>query len=127
MSYEGYRLRINNITVPENHIGRGTYSLRAEDRIIDEWTDGDMIDHVSTIGSKRHTISFALRQHASDEHAAFLAYTTLTKNVPVRYYDDNTDTYQTGNFHIEGVDFVHQTVRSGMIWYDDTNIILEEY
>ena len=127
MSYQGYRLKINNITVPENHIGRGSYNLHVEDRIIDEWTDGDRINHVSSIGSKRHTITFSLRQHASDEHATFLSYVAQTKNIPVQYYDDMTDTYKTGSFHIEGIDFAHQTVRSGMIWYDDTPVILEEY
>lgn len=127
MSYNGYRLKINNIMVPENHIGRGSYSMTVSDRVIDQWTDGDLTEHVSSIGSKRHTIRFTLRQHASDEHATFLAYIAVNKNVSVQYYDDNTDTYQTGQFHFEEVQFAHQTVRSRMIWYDDTEIVLEEY
>lgn len=127
MSYTGYRLKINNVTLPENFIGKGTYSMTSEDRIIDRWTDANLTDHVATIGTKRHTINFALRQHNSDEHSTFLQYVSSTKNVTVQYYDDETNAYVTGSFHIEGITFPHKTVRSGKIWYDEVNVTLEEY
>lgn len=127
MSYQGYRLKINNVIVPENHISRGSYSISADDRIIDDWQDADLIDHVATINTKKHTINFSFREHDSSEHSIFSGYLASTQNIPVQYYDDLTDTYITGSFHTDGVSFSHETIRSGRIWYDDTPVKLEEY
>lgn len=127
MGYNGYRLKINNLTLPENFIGLGSYSMTTEDRVIDQWTDANLTDHVATIGTKKHVIKFALRQHNSDEHATFLQYVSSTKGVTVQYFDDETNDYVTGSFHIEGITFPHKTVRSGMIWYDEVDVTLEEY
>lgn len=127
MSYLGYRLKINGVTVPENHIARGSYSISANDRVIDEWQDADLVDHVSTINTRQHLINFSFREHDSPEHSVFIGYLSSTQDITVQYYDDLTDSYLTGSFHTDGVNFSHQTIRSGRIWYNETPVELKEY
>lgn len=127
MAYAGYRVIIDGNTLPEGYVWKGTYKLSKEDRIFDEFEDGYGIKQIKTIGTKRTVINLSLRRHTSDEHSYFIPFTTKTQNIPVTYYDDHTDSYKSGTFHMNKVQFQHENSQNSKLMYGPTPIVLEEY
>ena len=112
--YQGYRIKINGIKVNNTMIARGSYNISTEGRVIDSWEDADKI-------------SFELREHKSSEHASFISLVEKTENIPVEFYDDKTDSYKTGTFKMEKVEFSHKNATAKEIIYNNTKVTIEEY
>lgn len=125
--YNGYRVKINGHIVSNNMIAKGSYSQKKADRVIDEWNDADDVQHTVAMKNKRVTITLQLREHDLTEHAAFAALTENTLNVPVEYYDDQTQVYLTGTFRMKEVTFEHGEATDKTIRYSETEIELTEY
>lgn len=124
--YEGYRIKINGITVSNLMIAKGSYLLKKADRIIDSWNDADDVEHVVAMQNKRVTITFRLRKHKLSEHAAFASLTAKTLKVPVEYYDDQAQSYISGTFRMKEVTFSHDNAAGNSINYSETEIQLTE-
>lgn len=125
--YQGYRIKINGIEVNNTMIASGTYNISTEGRVIDSWEDADKIKHEVLAKKKKTTISFELREHKSSEHATFIGLVELTENVPVEYYDDKTDSYKSGTFKMDKIEFSHKNATKTEITYNTTKVALEEY
>lgn len=46
--------------------------------------------------------------------------------VEIEYYDDKTDTYETGEFYMNDIDYVDRNTAGGKIQYDKIQIQFEE-
>ena len=125
--YQGYRIKINGIKVNNTMIARGTYSISTTGRVIDSWEDADKIKHEVLAKKRKTTISFELREHKSSEHAEFIRMVEKTENVPVEFYDDKTDSYTSGTFKMDTVEFSHKNATKTEITYNTTKVALEEY
>lgn len=124
--YNGYRVKINGHIVSNNMIAKGSYSQKKADRVIDEWNDADDVQHTVAMKNKRVTITLQLREHDLTEHAVFAALTEKSLNVPVEYFDDQTQAYLTGTFRMKEVTFEHGEATDKTIRYSETEIELTE-
>lgn len=127
MAISDYRVKINNIKVPNTYISRGTYSLERPLRIAETYEDASGIKHEITFASKKTKIKFTLREHSSDEHNSFAALLATVQNVSVSYWDDQTNSYLSGTFRIKDFTWSHMNIIGSSIEYGPTSIELEEY
>lgn len=126
MSYSGYRIIINGITIWNSLISKGTYQTIPQKRIAASWEDANIISHEEVLSNRKMDISFALRERSLEEQEAIMGIFALEENVPVTYWDDKTCTYKTGTFKMEASKFQHRNTIGG-INYNPTTIHLIEY
>lgn len=126
MTYNGYRLIINGITIYNSLISKGTYQSTPQKRIAAKWEDANLIEHEEVLSNRKMDISFALRERSLDEQDSIKGIFALEENVPVTYWDDKTCTYKTGSFKMEASKFSHRNTIGG-INYNPTTIHLVEY
>ena len=126
MSYSGYRIIINGITIWNSLISKGTYQAVPQKRIAASWEDANLISHEEVLSNRKMDISFALRERSLEEQESIMGIFALEENVPVTYWDDKTCTYKTGTFKMEAPKFQHRNTIGG-INYNPTTIHLIEY
>lgn len=124
--YQGYRIKINGTVFPNGFIAKGTYQCVEKNRVIETWTDADYVEHKICTGNKKAVISFNIREHNSSEHSQVISFLRDDDNITVEYYSDRTDSYKTGVFRLEDVNFAHITLNGSSIEYGATTIILTE-
>lgn len=121
------RLKINGMLLPDTYVERGSYHFDKQDRVIDQYTDADGIDHVIVSQKKRVVITFNFREHDIAEHAEFAKYLLARENATVDYYDDYLMENHSGNFRILSVDFNHYRKVGNEIKYAPASVTLTEY
>lgn len=126
MTYNGYRLIINGITIYNSLISKGTYQATPQKRIAAKWEDANLIEHEEVLSNRKMDISFALRERSLDEQDSIKGIFATEENVPVTYWDDKTCAYKTGTFKMEASKFSHRNTIGG-INYNPTTIHLVEY
>lgn len=126
MTYNGYRLIINGITIYNSLISKGTYQATPQKRIVAKWEDANLIEHEEVLSNRKMDISFALRERSLDEQDSIKGIFATEENVPVTYWDDRTCAYKTGTFKMEASKFSHRNTIGG-INYNPTTIHLVEY
>ena len=126
MSYNGYRLIINGITITNDAIQKGTYKAIPTKRVVASWLDANFIEHQDVLPTRKMDISFSIRQRNLTEQENLIGLFSLQENVPVTYWDDATCTYKSGTFRMEAPDFSHISTVGG-INYEATPFHLIEY
>lgn len=126
MTYNGYRLIINGITIWNSLVSKGTYQAVPQKRIAASWEDANLIEHEEVLTNRKMDISFALRERSLEEQDSIKGITGLQENIPVTYWDDNSCSYKTGTFKMEAPKFQHKDTIGG-IFYKPTAIHLTEY
>lgn len=125
MAYSGYRLKINNNEFPNTYISKGSYTSQRGKRVCKEWTDLTGITHKTYYPTTKTTITFSIREHLPEEHAAIILFLSISP-VTIQYWDDDTETYLEGTFDIEPIAWKHLTTRASGGFYDTTQITLTE-
>lgn len=125
MTYNGYRLIINGITIYNSLISKGTYQAVPQKRIAASWEDANLISHEEVLSNHKMDISFALRERTLDEQDSIKGIFATRENVPVTYWDDETCAYKTGTFKMDASKFSHRNTIGG-INYNPTTIHLVE-
>ena len=126
MSYNGYRLIINGITITNDTIQKGTYKAIPQKRVVATWLDANFIEHQDILPTRKMEISFSLRQRNLTEQQNLIGLFSTQENIPVTYWDDKSCTYKSGTFRMEAPEFsVLNTI--GGINYAETPIHLIEY
>ena len=126
MSYNGYRLIINGITITNDTIQKGTYKAIPQKRVVATWLDANFVEHQDVLSTRKMEISFSLRQRNLTEQQHLIGLFATQENIPVTYWDDKTCTYKSGTFRMEAPEFsVLNTI--GGINYAETPIRLIEY
>lgn len=126
MAYEGYRVKVNNIIIPDSMIAKGSYSFQSTSRVIDSYYDATGALHEEKSPHTRAVIKFSIREHSSDEHSNIMAAFLLRENVPVVYWDDATSTYTNAVCKIGDLNIAHLNTIGG-INYANMPVIIEEY
>lgn len=129
MSYQGYRLSINEQNIPNSLIAMGSYSCTRERRLKSSWIDANGIEHLNFYPTDKTTIQFNLRERNGNEQESLAWLFANRNNIMVNYWDDMTSTYKSGLFYMENPKFAHRTLNAalGGIMYDITTIRLVEY
>ena len=127
MAYEGYRVKVNNIIIPDNMIAKGTYSFQSTSRVVDSYYDAMGVLHEERSPHTRAVIKFSIREHASDEHDNMMAAFMVKENVTVEFWDDETSTYKSATCKINDLSMAHLNTNGGRINYAQTAITIEEY
>ena len=126
MSYNGYRLVINGITITNDAIQKGTYRATPQKRVVATWLDADFIEHQDVLPTRKMEISFSIRQRNLTEQENLIGLFATQENIPVTYWDDATCDYKSGTFRMEAPEFsILNTI--GGINYAETPIHLIEY
>lgn len=126
MSYNGYRIIINGVTIWNSLISKGTWQAVPQKRIAGKWTDANMIEHEEVLSNRKMDISFALRERSLEEQDSIKGIFATEENVPVTYWSDKECVYKTGTFKMEASKFTHRNTIGG-INYNPTTIHLIEY
>ena len=126
MTYLGYRLIVNNITISNDLIQKGTYQFTKKKRDAGDWKDANLTEHQDIYSSRKADISFSLRERNLTEQDSVKDIFTLQENISVTYWDDFTCEYRTGTFYMDAPKITHRNTVGG-INYAATPIHLVEY
>lgn len=125
--YNGYRIKVNGIIFPNRFISKGTFSFVPSERIVNEWEDADLIKTKYVTENKRAIISFSVIEHESgDDHTEIMDILNVDGVVELEYYNDRSDSYETGEFYMSDITFSHLDTPAGKILYGATPILFEE-
>lgn len=124
--YANYRLKINGVIYNDSYIAKGSYKCEEARRVVRSWTDANGITHEEYAPTPKATISFAIREHDTNEHPALVTALSDYNDVTVEFYNDRTDSYRSGTFRIETIPFSHRNLEAGGILYNTTQIKLTE-
>lgn len=125
--YQGYRLKINGVVFPNSYIQKGTYSCLRKKRVIDNWTDGNLIEYELTAPTRKAVISFQLREHNSSEHSLMMPFFQEDDYISIEYYSDREDAYFTGTFRMSDMVFSDRTANDSSIEYNRTLVTFTEH
>jgi len=126
MSYAGYRIIINNITVPNSMIQKGTWVFNPKDRIVATWKDGNQTEHRRILPNAKTEISFSIKVRTEEEQATINSIFAQKENIPVTFYNDFTGDYDTGLFFMDTPQISHKDTIDG-IRYNATPVHLTQY
>lgn len=126
--YNGYLLKIGTTQVPNSYIDRTSWKCTPlARRVIDSFFDLSGEYHEYLADHQRTTIQFSFREHKESEHSIITAFLSKRDNVEVEYYNDLTQTYESGIFRISDFDFQQKKTFDNTVWYDRTTIKMTEY
>lgn len=126
MSYLGYRLIINNVTITKDLIQKGTYQFSKEKRMAASWNDANITEHHQVSSNRKVKISFNIRERDLSEQEAIKDIFSLSENIPVTYWDDYACEYKSSTFYMDAPKITHRNTIGG-INYNATAINLTEY
>lgn len=127
MSYNGYRVIIEGTTVPDNLIGRGSWSFSKPKRITGSYVDGNQIEHEDVLDNRKVDIRFNIKPRTLAEQDSIKGIFAKQEHVAVTYWDDFLCDYATGDFKMEAPTCQHRDTLYGDIFYVATPIHLVEY
>ena len=127
MAYEGYRIKINNISISDGMIAKESYLFRRNTRVVDSYYDSTGVLVEEKSAHKTVVIQFTVRERSISEHASIMSALAIRDKVPVEYWDDETATYQTAVCKIHDIDIAHANTHGKTIRYADMPITIEEY
>lgn len=126
MSYNGYRLVINGITITNDLVQKGSYKATPQKRIVATWEDANLVEHQDVLPTRKMDIQFSLRERSLEEQDSLKGIFATQENISVTYWNDRTCTYELGTFKMEAPEFSHISTVGG-INYAETPIHLIEY
>ncbi len=126
MSYGGYRVIINGITIPDRMMIRESYGTTANERQIYSWTDANQIAHYDVAEKPKMSVEFSLRRRTLAEQEELTGAFESFQNITVTYWDDKTCSYKEGLFKMDPPQFINY-VDHDELWYTATAIHLTEY
>ena len=126
MTYLGYRLIINGITISNDLIQKGTYQFTKAKREAGNWLDANLTEHQDIYSNRKTEISFSLRERNLNEQDSLKDIFEVQENVPVTYWDDYSCEYITSTFYMDAPKITHRNSIGG-INYAATPIHLVEY
>jgi hypothetical protein len=128
VAFEGYLLSINNVVIPNKYIDVKAYNITPNKRrIIRDYYDGLGKHHIVYSSHTSTEIDFSTNGLMKAGMRQFLGYFPASENLTVKYYNDKTDTYQTGIFRLDDdIKFSKYKIRGADIIYKAVNIVLKE-
>lgn len=125
--YEGYRIKIGDVVIPDTLISQGTYEFVNERRQIRSWQDANGIFHNDYFQRLQASITFSIRERSLEDHESIKGIFSKMENVAVTYWDDYDCEYKTGTFEMKKPKIKHRFAPNGTLFYEATQIALGEY
>lgn len=129
MSYNGYSVKIGDVTIPSSAILPGSYSMTSELRVKKKTTTGTGLTKIKYYNNTNplHTIKFTIKPGTASEQATIRSALADKTSKTVTYYNDETGSYSTGTFWIKDVTWTHSYENSSSVYYDKVTVTLNEY
>ena len=127
MSYQGYRVKIDGIEIPNMLIAAGSYSFSKASRVANKWNDGFGVNHKDFHKTKKATIVFSIRERNLQEQESIKAIFQKQEKVKVEYWDDYECEYKEGYFEMPSLSVGHKKALNNDILYKATLVRMEEY
>jgi hypothetical protein len=126
--FTGDLIRINGVSIPNRYIDVKTYTITpSRRRVIDSYFDGNGKRHIVYSPHTTTKIEFNTNGLMMAAMRSFLTYFPTTEGLSIVFYNDKTDTYESGIFRLENeIVFGKYRLRGNNIIYKSINISLEE-
>jgi hypothetical protein len=124
----GYLLKINGTIIPSKYVDVKTYEITPNKRrVLKDGYSSAGIRHVVYSPHTSTEIGFSTNGLMMSGMRSFLGYFPSTDGLVVEYYNDKTDTYDTGVFRLENdIRFSKYRIRENNIIYKAVGISLKE-
>lgn len=129
MSYNGYSVKIGNVTIPNSAIVPGSYSLTSELRVKKKTTTSTGLTKIKYYNNAGplHVIKFTIKPGTASEQAVIRAALASKTSKSVTYFNDDTGSYSSGTFWIKDVTWTHSYENNSEVFYDKVTVTLSEY
>lgn len=124
--YQGYRLKINNVTFPDIYISKGSYNCTEDKRVVEVWTDANHVEHEITTGEPKAKITFSIAEHPMEKHSEIIRFFQQDDDITVEFYSDKSDTYRTANCRLKPIKFSHKFASGNRVFYEKAEVNLIE-
>jgi hypothetical protein len=129
MAFNGYYLKINGTTFPNDFINIESLGI-TPDQILDDdaYTDADGVLHRSTLPHRRTKIEFNTPDKFSQgQNQTLQTYFTNMITIDVEYWNPKINGYSTGTFYSPDIDYTIKYCIGTTIYYNPIRIALIEY
>lgn len=127
-SYKGYLLKINGNIFSNDLIRYGTYKVKPCQQIdTDSYVDGNGRLHRKILPHRRTSITFSTIRVALDQKIEIQSYFPARESVTIEYWNDETNSYQSGTFYTPDIEFSVYRADGTGIWYNEVPLEFIEY
>lgn len=128
MAFQGYLIKINNVTFPLKYMSVDTYNtIPNQMQDLDSYRDANGVLHRNVLPHKASKIEFNTPHLYLSDKIALQEFFTDRKNVTVEYWNDESNTYQSGKFYVPDITYEIYQVTSNNILYKPIRIAFIEY
>lgn len=127
MSYLGYLVNINGVTIDPKIIVPKTYNAASDSRLINKILDANGDEHIKEYPNEKTEIKFVIQERTEVQQAQIADIFKTRRNLQVVWYDLVSTEYKTGKFYMEKPTFVLNAATDKAVYYADTEIVLKEY
>lgn len=134
MAYNGYLLKFGNVKLPNKYLVTNSYNATPNQRTeLSAYRDNNNLLHRATSPNFKTKIEFTIVPMTLEEKRTVqgIILNAVTNRIerksPVTYWNDETNSYVTGNFYIPDVTYPIMDANSKSILYGATAYTLIEY
>lgn len=133
MAYAGYLLKVNGKVFPNRWINKDAYKIAPhQESDIDSYTDGNGLLHRNVAPHDRTKVDFSTINKltlAEKQQIQAIIPTSKTRRVKLalEYWDDDTNTYMTGDFYAPPIEYPIHDADDTDIVYNSIRIAFIEY
>lgn len=133
MSYAGYLLKVNGVLFPNRYILMDSYESTPHQLTdLDSYIDGDGYLQRNVLPHARSKVSFSTcskltLQEKMEIQSIIPTSKTDRIRLHVEYWDDDTNTYQTGDFYVPDIKYPIHDANNDTIIYNSIIIEFIEY
>ena len=126
MTYEGYRLKINDVIFPNTFMAKDTWKCLPEKRrSLDDYYTADGKRHRLYSPATKLEISFNIREHNLADHEQIVAFFQAQEDVSITAWNDKACEYVTRVCSIEDITWASIAVGNDLR-YKATSVAITE-
>lgn len=129
MAFNGYLLKIGTSIFPSSFIQLDTYKSTPNQILdLDSYTDSNGILHRNILPARATKIEFNTPILTLDRKMALQALLPSSRvKFTLQYWNDDTNSYKTGDFYIPDITYEIKRHTSNNIWYNPVRIAMIDY
>lgn len=127
MVNEGYLIKIEGKPFPLEYTVRDSWKSAPNVKERITYLDANGKKHEYEAAHGRTKIEFRIIEHRMREHEHIISFLQKTKEVSIEYLNDRTAAYTRGTFRIEDIQWKHKRTFDYDIWYEEAQVVMEEY
>ncbi len=129
MAFEGYLIKINGTAFPNSYILMDSYDSSPNQLMDDDsYTDGDGKLHRNVLPHTRSKLEFnTVPKLTLADKMAIQSFIPTRVKLTVKYWNDESNTYKSGEFYVPDITFPIHDITATDIIYNSTRIAFIEY